>query len=161
MSCSVVNWIPVFTRKEIVQILMDSLQYLQQNGLSIYAYVIMQDHLHLIAQSHKLDKDIARFKSFTARQILDYLKNIGEHELLSKFSLYKKAHKKDRQYQFWQEGVHPEIILNEKMMREKILYIHQNPVKNSLVGKAEEWIYSSAGNYAGNKGPLSVSKALI
>ncbi len=161
MSCSVINWIPVLARQEVIKILMNSLKYLQEDGMSIYAYVIMQDHLHLIAQSHQLDKDIARFKSFTARQIIDYLKNNNEKELLSKFAFFKKSHKKDREYQFWQEGVHPEMILNEQMMMEKIAYIHQNPVKSGAVVKAENWIYSSAGNYAGNEGPLIVSKGWI
>lgn len=39
----------------------------------------------------------------------------------------------DREYQFWQEGVHAELILNEVMMREKLDYIRTNPVKRGYV----------------------------
>ncbi|MET0006030.1 MAG: hypothetical protein ABW087_20715 [Candidatus Thiodiazotropha sp.] len=39
-------------------------------------------------------------------------------------AFYKKAHKGDREYQFWQEGCHPESIQDDVMMRQKIEYIH-------------------------------------
>ena len=65
-------------------------------------------------------------------------------------------HKGDRTYQFWQEGVHPELIQGEVMMRQKIDYIHQNPVKRGYVDEAEQWRYSSARHYAGQQGLLEV-----
>jgi REP element-mobilizing transposase RayT len=68
----VLHWIPIFTNKESVNIVIDSLKYLQQNrNLKIYAYVILENHLHLIAQSDDIAKDMARFKSFTARKIIE------------------------------------------------------------------------------------------
>ncbi len=61
MTCTVLHWIPVFTRPETVIILLDSLTHLVRNGLKLYAFVILENHLHLIAQSDQLDRDIARF----------------------------------------------------------------------------------------------------
>ena len=49
----------------------------------------------------------------------------------------------------WQEGSHPEAIYDEDFARQKIEYIHNNPVKAELVSNAEDWVYSSAGVYAG------------
>jgi putative transposase len=49
----------------------------------------------------------------------------------------KRAHKTDREYQFWQEGVHPELVFSEAMMREKLNYIHANPVKRDYVNLPE------------------------
>jgi len=54
--------------------------------------------------------------------------------------------------------VHLEWIQNEKMMRQKIEYIHRNPVKLGYVDKAEHWRYSSARNYQGMDGLLEVCK---
>jgi len=77
--------------------------------------------------------------------------------ILDQLAFYKKSHKGDRTYQFWQEGVHPELIQNETMMKQKVEYIHFNPVKRGYVEKAEHWRYSSAGNYEGQEGLLEIS----
>ncbi len=126
------------------------------NGLKLYAYVILENHLHLIAQSPQLDRDMARFKSYTAKQLLAYLDQNGVKTILDQLAFYKKAHKADRAYQFWQEGVHPEWIQNEEMMRQKLDYIHENPVKRGYVDKAEHWRYSSARNYLVETGLVDV-----
>ena len=156
MTLTVLHWIPVFTRPETVSILFDCFRYLAKEGLSIHAYVILENHLHLIAQSPQLDKDIARFKSFTSRQLLACLQENNAKTILDQLAFYKKAHKQDRTYQFWQEGVHPELIQGDDMMRQKIEYIHQNPVKRGYVDDAQHWRYSSARDYAGLVGLLEV-----
>ena len=51
------------------------------------------------------------------------------------------------EYQVWQEGSHPEAIYSDDFARQKIEYIHNNPVKAGLVSKAEDWPYSSARAY--------------
>ena len=61
----------------------------------------------------------------------------------------KLAHKQDREHQFWQDGVHAELVFSEAMMRQKLDYIHANPVKRGYVALPEHWRYSSAANYAG------------
>jgi putative transposase len=108
MTCSVLQWIPVFTRPETVDIVLDSFHYLMNEEFQLYAYVILENHLHLIARSEQLDKDMARFKSYTARQIIDYLELKNTRLILDQLAFYKKAHKSGSRYQFWQEGVHPE-----------------------------------------------------
>ncbi len=158
MTLTVLHWIPVFTRPETVQIVFDSLHHLIDEGLQIYTYVILENHLHLIAQSTHIDKDIARFKSFTSKQILAYLQERKAHTILDQLAFYKKAHKGDRTYQFWQEGVHPELIQGESMMQQKVEYIHQNPVKRGYVDLPEHWRYSSARDYAGKSGLLQVCR---
>ena len=59
----------------------------------------------------------------------------------------KKQFKTDRTYQLWQEGYHPQLIQSEKMLRQKIEYIHYNPVRRGYVDEPENWVYSSARNY--------------
>jgi len=75
MTCSIVNWLPVFSIPATVQIILDSLEFhQQQRGLTLYAYVVMENPLHLIARSDRLSKNMRTFKSYTARQIIDLLK---------------------------------------------------------------------------------------
>ena len=156
MTCTVLHWIPVFTRQETTGILLDSLKYSINNGLKVYAYVILENHMHIIAQSDQLDKDIARFKSYTAKHLIQFLSKNNIKIILDQLAFYKKAHKSDRTYQFWQEGVHPEWIQHDDIMKQKVEYIHYNPVKRGYVDKAEHWRYSSARNYLGMEGLLDV-----
>ncbi len=91
--------------------------------------MILENHCHFVLQSTALDHDIARLKSWTAKNLLRYLAENNAKQILDQWAFYKKAYKNDRAYQFWQEGVHPELIQGEGMMRQKIEYSHQNPVK--------------------------------
>ena len=109
MTCTVLHWIPVFTRAETVAILLDSLRYLSKEGLKSYAYVVLENNMHIIAHSTDLRRDVGRFKSYTAKQVWTYLKENQVKKTLDPLAFYKKAHKSDRSYQFWQEGVHPEF----------------------------------------------------
>ena len=150
MTCTVMEWLPVFTRPETVQIILDCWQYQREHqGLKLYAYVILENHLHFVAQAPRLDKCVSSFKSYTARQLIDYLEAHHIKSLLTRLRFAKRAHKVDREYQFWQEGVHAEMVFNERIMLQKLVYIHQNPVKRGYVIKPEHWRYSSAGFYEG------------
>lgn len=93
----------------------------------------MENHLHLIASGSDLALEIGRFKSFTARKIIDYLEENKINATLNQLQFHKLKHKNDRTYQFWQEGSHPELIQGEKMMIQKLEYMHYNPVKRGYV----------------------------
>jgi len=158
ITLTVLHWIPIFTRPETVGILLDALKFLSKDGLKVYAYVVLENHCHLVVQSKAVDRDIARYKSYTAKKIIQYLSEHNVSQILEQLAFYKKAHKNDRAYQFWQEGVHAELIQNEKMMKQKVDYIHHNPVKRGYVDNAEHWRYSSARDYLGQQGLLEVCR---
>ena len=97
LTCTVVNRLPAFINPDIAQIILDSLSFLQnEKRLSLYAYVIMENHLHLMAGADDLKKEIANFKSFTAREIIDLLKTTGQRGMLQQLKWHKRAHKQDR-----------------------------------------------------------------
>jgi len=159
ITCTVLHWIPIFTNSESVNIVLESLKYLQANhNLKLYAYVILENHLHLVASSDDIAKDIARFKSFTAREIINLLKTKNVKTILEQLEFYKKAHKVDREFQLWQEGMQPKLIQSEQMMLEKINYIHNNPLKRGYVDEAKHWRYSSARDYEGVYGLLEIER---
>jgi len=158
ITMTALHWIPVFTRPETVAILLDSIQFLAKDGLKVYAWVVLENHCHFILQSEALDRDIARLKSWTAKKLIQYLAEQNVRQILDQLAFYKKAHKNDRAYQFWQEGVHPELVQGDEMMEQKIDYIHHNPVKRGYVDNAEHWRYSSARDYEGKKGLLEVCR---
>jgi len=154
---TIVNWLPLFASQSVVKIILDSLKFLQDHQrLTLYAYVIMENHLHLIASADNLGREIGDFKSYTARKIIDYFIDRKSERILKQLSYHKLRHRQDRSYQFWQEGSHPEQIQSPEMMVQKIEYLHLNPVKRGYVDDTIHWRYSSARNYAGLKGLLEL-----
>jgi len=157
LTLTVVEWIPLFANPDIATIIFQSLRFVKrERGMILYAYVIMEHHLHLIASAPELAKTMKEFKSFTARTIIDYLEERNSIPLLSKLKKAKLLHKKESDYQLWQEGNHPEEICSEQMLIQKIKYIHNNPVRRGYVEEAKHWRYSSARNYEGMEGVLEV-----
>jgi putative transposase len=159
ITATTVNWLPLFKNPVIAQIIIDSLRFMIFEGrLTLYAYVLLENHLHLVASAENLSREIAHFKSFTARQCIDYYKENNNTTILKRLAYYKLRHRKDRQYQFWQEGVHPKRLQDIKMMHQKIEYIHLNPVRKGYVDKPELWLYSSARDFSGGVGLLAICK---
>ncbi len=120
--------------------------------------MVLENHLHFVAQAPELAKCVSNFKSFTARRIIDHLESQGPDPVLQRPRCTKRAHKADRVYQLWQEGSHAELVCSEAVMREKLDYLHHNPVKRGYVDRAEHWCYSSARNYAGQEGLIAVDR---
>jgi len=159
ITCTILHWIPIFTRTQTTDIIFASLKYLQKNdNLKIHAYVILENHLHMIVKSDDIVKSMARFKSFTAREIINYLKKENAKSILDQLAFYKKAHKKENEFQLWQEGIQAKEILGEQMMKVKMEYIHNNPVERGYVDDGVHWRYSSARDYEGFDGLIVVDK---
>ena len=160
LTATINYWQPLFTRTETVEIVLDSWRFLQREAeFEIYGYVILENHLHLIASSPDLSGDMQRFKSYTAKRIINYLEQTQAKRVLELLALFKRAHKTESQYQVWEEGSHPQLIESETVMRQKLDYIHQNPVKRGYVDLPEHWRYSSARNYLGLEGLIEVVRA--
>lgn len=159
ITCTVLNWIPLFTRQESVEILLNSFRYLQQeDNLKLHAYVILENHLHIVASSKNIAQSMSKFKRHTARELLNLLQKENIKTILDQLSFYKKAHKSDREYQVWQEGIQPKLIHSDSMMMRKINYIHQNPVTRGYVDESRHWRYSSARDYEGIDGLLEIER---
>jgi putative transposase len=85
LTCTVVEWLLVFTRPETVEILLNCWRYQRENqGLKLYGYVILENHCYFIAQAASLNKCVSSFKSFTARKIIDTLKQRNAEMLLKR-----------------------------------------------------------------------------
>ncbi len=157
ITCSVIEWLPVFTKKEYFDIIIHALQFSQkQKDLKIHAYVVLDNHLHLIISGNNLAKAVKEFKSFTAKEIINTLEKNKVTWLLNQFAFFKKKYKVESNYQVWQEGFHPKMIKDESMLQQKIEYIHYNPVKRGLVKESDHWLYSSANNYIHGTGILDI-----
>ena len=158
VTSSVIYGLPLFSFPQNAQIILDSLNYMiTRKAIKVIGYVIMENHIHFIVQGKNLAKSIGEFKSYSARKIIDTMKNEGKYLFLKRLRVLKKNTKRDRTYQIWEQGFHPIQLPNEKILKQKLDYIHNNPVKRGFVGKAEHWKYSSAADYAGIPGPVKVT----
>ena len=62
VTCTILHWLPIFTRKESVEIVLNCLKFLQkQDALKLHAYVILENHLHMVVQSNDLKKKYGIF----------------------------------------------------------------------------------------------------
>jgi REP element-mobilizing transposase RayT len=164
ITFTTVKWVDVFTRREYKDIVVDSLRFCQkEKGLLLCAWVIMSNHVHLIASATEGAKlhDIMRdLKKFTSKQIL---KAITEHRgesrrewMLKIFRTAGASNSNNKTYQFWQQHNHPlELGTNARIAR-YLNYLHNNPVKAGYVEYAEEYIYCSGPAYAGKPGLLKL-----
>ncbi|MCB2205277.1 transposase [bacterium] len=157
LTCTVSEWQPIFAYPEYRDIVLNSLSFLTSTrDLTLHAYVIMENHLHIIASGHDIEKQISRFRSYTARSILDLLEASRRSKILDLCKGKGLALRRDRTHALWESGSYPELIRNMTMMEQKINYIHNNPLRRGYVDDPTHWRYSSARSYSGYAGELDV-----
>ncbi len=127
----------------------------------VYAWCLMSNHLHLIAsaqEGYQLSGIIRDFKKYTAKKIIHNILKEPESRrtwMIKRFEYAAKYLKRIKQYKFWQDGSHAIELSNNRLLEQKLNYIHNNPVKALIVEEPEHYWFSSARNYAGMKGLLA------
>ena len=95
--------------------------------LDIYGYVVMPDHVHLLTAEPR-------------RGVLsDALKSLKQG--VSRRLIGKAEH-------FWQKRYFDRNIRDEQQFKEKLRYLHRNPVQRGLCQRPEDWEWSSFRHYA-------------
>ena len=166
VTFQIVGWVDIFSRKIYRDIVIESLQYCQQQkGLELFAYVIMSNHIHLMARSQNgdLSGTIRDFKSFTSKKMLDVLNTNMESrsDWMKMVFEYHAKFKSKQTHQIWTHENHAEYIYSQKFIEQKIEYIHNNPVRSGIVTKPEDYLYSSARNYADLENVIEVVKVVF
>lgn len=162
LTLQITDWIDVFTRKHYRDIIIDNLRYCQQNkGLNIFGFVIMSNHVHLMVQSANDDLSgwLRDFKSYTGKLIIDAIMNESESRKEWMLRLFEEAGQKsstNKVYKIWTHENHAEQLYSIRFIRQKLDYIHTNPVRAGIVEKPEDYLYSSARNYAGLSSLLEI-----
>lgn len=143
-----VGWLPIFTTVARCDILMQAFQYCREHkALKLYAWVILDTHFHAIVAAKELTRVLADLKRHTARRVIEQLEAERCESMLEQLRKHRAPHKTESEYQVWQEGSHPQAIVSDEIMFQKLEYLHNNPVKRGLVASPEHWRYSSAHEY--------------
>jgi putative transposase len=154
VTCTIVEWLPVFTSSTCCDIVVKSFLHCREHkGLKIYAWVVLDNHLHAILAAPDLSAVLRDLKSFTAKEILQQLATEGRTWLLNQLQYYRSVHKPN-QYQVWQEGSHPQVLMDDATMLQKLEYLHNNPAKRGWVTAPEHWRYSSAHEWLAGAQPM-------
>lgn len=116
----------------------------ESSGILLFAYVIMPDHLHLLAYSHdKKPSDVLRYiKGIVAHRVIGHLKEKNYQSSLDKLRHENGA--RNYRHSLWQHESNTFQIFSESMFMQKVNYIHQNPVRAGLVEQARDYRWSSA-----------------
>lgn len=163
LTLTAVEWLDVFMRREQKLVLCDSLNYcIDKKGLEVFAYVIMSTHMHMIVRS-KFDNlsDIIRdFKKYTSSRIIKELQTENESRkewMMEVISKGGPKQKKKSKHQLWQYNNHAVEVFSPKFIMSKIRYIHNNPIEAGLCDRPEDYLFSSARDYADNSSPVKVT----
>lgn len=135
--------LPVFRTDAIKLITCAALDEARRSaGFSIYAYVLMPDHLHAITDGHLKPSEVLRYlKGIISRRVIDHLKAHGHNASLQK--LRHETRERAYRYSLWDHHSNVFLITSEDMFMQKLNYIHQNPVRAGLVEAAEDYRWSS------------------
>ncbi|PIQ49460.1 MAG: transposase [Cytophagales bacterium CG12_big_fil_rev_8_21_14_0_65_40_12] len=159
-----VEWIDIFNRQRYRDILIENLNFCIKNkGLIVHAYVIMSNHIHLIVRTRNnenLSSVIRDFKRYSAKVIYETLKQ-DQHESRKNWLLWivesqGEMSSSNTHMKIWRHENHPIPLDRNNMFEERLNYIHMNPVRAGICFSPEDYVYSSAGAYAGEVGLVNI-----
>jgi putative transposase len=144
VTSTIVKWKKLFAKDSFANIIIEELKFRKEKKqIELYGYVIMPEHFHLIISSESIPKVMRSIKSYTAKKIIEKLKEEKRFSILTDLKKSKSEFKLQSEYQVWQEGFHPKMILGSEEFEQKMNYMHNNPVKRGLVESPGDWKYSS------------------
>ncbi|MGQ0542930.1 MAG: REP-associated tyrosine transposase [Blastocatellia bacterium] len=156
--------LPIFRTDALAQILCSALDEARRSGkFLIFSFVIMLDHFHLVTDSKIDSKDILRFvKGIASRRIIDHLKENNHADSLEKLRIARRSD--GSEFMVWQRHPNTRLLWSEQMLWQRIQYTHLNPVRAGFVDHPNDWRWSSARIWHGQRSdeePLEMDKDKI
>ena len=162
LTFQIVAWVDVFTRRRYKNILVESFNYcIKQKGLNVYAWCIMSNHVHCIlsAKNDNLSAIIRDFKKYTSKAILQSIAEEPESRrewMLFQFKRAAGQHNRNLHFQVWTHENHAVELVTNVMIDSRLNYIHYNAVEAGYVESVEDYLYSSAKDYADERGLIEI-----
>ena len=130
-TATCLQWYYLLEDDAVKEMIMDSLRFLvQQQRVNVYAFCIMNNHLHIVWQTlgdHKRDNVQRDFMKYTGQQILRRLREID-----SPYVDALRVGAKDRKFQVWERNALSFPLVSPRVVDQKINYIHMNAVKAGI-----------------------------
>jgi putative transposase len=137
--------VPVFRSEDACSLMIEALATTRlKDPFKLIGYVIMPDHFHLLANPLGLDVSIVagRLKGRSASSILKWLRAEGHAASLAKLTL-PIALQSGQTHAVWLKEFSAIDIWSHRFIRQKLHYIHMNPVRAGLCDHPAKWRWSS------------------
>lgn len=146
-TSTIKDWKRLLTPDKYKEIIINCWRELvKRQKVAIYAFVIMPNHLHTVwemLEPNGKEMPHASFNKFTSHQFLTDLR-IHHPQVLPFFKVDD-----ERRHRFWQRDALAVLMDDHAKMRQKVNYIHNNPLQErwNLAARPEEYAWSSAQFY--------------
>ena len=155
------DWLPLIQLTDGYDIVYNFFKVLARQGNTVLAYVIMPNHLHLLLHYNgekPLNTIIGNGKRFMAYEIINRLEQKDEQTVLKKLAAEVKGKDRSRgkKHEVWISGFDIKECRTEKFILQKLIYIHENPVRGKwkLCDTSLDYLHSSARFYFNGKQQL-------
>ena len=145
VTCVTFDRIPLFQRNKICSLFIDALEATRtKDPFKLIGYVIMPDHIHLLANPIALNisKVVGRLKGRAATKILKDLRMLRCWDVLDELKLLQPL-KSGQTHAVWLKDFSSIDIWSHKFIRQKLHYIHMNPVRAGFCDHPAKWLWSS------------------
>ena len=145
-TATIRHWKKLLKPDKYKEIILEQLrEQIKKNQLIVYAYCVMDNHIHIIWQV-KGDIDQSEVQKQFLEGCSKHIKKDLEIHHPNVLVLFKSS-QKDRSHHFWKRNARSVELYDDVIFQQKLDYIHFNPVKAGLCSLPEEYIYSSARYY--------------
>ena len=147
-TATIHKWLPLLESETNKQVIIDTLQYLSDKGLiTVYAFVIMPNHMHLIWQQKELNGKETPKGSLLKHPAHLFLKQLKENGT-SKLYAVNEANKG---HVIWQRDSLGIEMYSRDVAKQKLDYIHLNPIRGKwLLAKYDVGYYFSSARFYEN-----------
>ncbi|MGA2625366.1 MAG: transposase [Bacteroidota bacterium] len=159
VTATVAGWRRLFEEQAFAQIVLDSLTWHRDHRrCKVFAFVIMPHHVHAVIQpmdGQTISGILQSFGSYTAHRILNELRNQNRLDLVRYFHGQALRANSGEEHRIWQK-IQAKNIYSAAFLRQKLEYLHNNPVAKGWKLAEERWQYrySSACYYDRGMPPL-------
>jgi putative transposase len=122
--------LPPFTGEEYSVILSTLDESRRRLGFALCGYVLMPDHWHAL---------LSICAPLTISRVIRDVKSV---------SALRLNRSRGRQGALWQHQFWDRFVRHQREYSQRLNYMHSNPVRKGLVGKPEEWRWSSFRNFS-------------
>jgi len=139
------NRVPIFRNDFACGIFVDTLRETRDRyPYKLVGYVLMPDHVHAIVnnRSGTVSDWLRRVRGNSARKILAWLREEDYLGSLKKLAL-ASPQKRQHTHSVWQKDPSVIDLWSHKFIRQKLKYLHLNPVRAGLCEHPAEWEWSS------------------
>src|SRR5579872_6024042 len=165
LTLNTVDKIDVFVRPAYKQAITDALNYfVEAQGVSIYAWVLMSSHLHLVLRPKEasapayFERDFKKYTTPLVLKAMEMEMDFRRGWMMQHFEDYSKSLRRIEKFHLWQNCSSPVRIdcRQPRCLLDRIAHIHENPVRERIVDQPEAYVFSSARDYAGMRGMVNV-----